>query len=146
VIRILTILVLLTGLLSAVEKETEVPMWVLVGILKQETKSTYLDYDHIKYVDKRDGKDGELGPFQMTHGAWLDVRKRGEKFSDLRTNTKYAEDCAIRYLLWLYNNSAKGSWAHAIQGYNEGPGKLDYTYYANVVAKAKKQGYEAGQD
>ncbi len=121
-IRILAILVMLTCGLPAVENE--VPAWVLAGILQQETRSYYLEGDTIKYVDKRVGKDGELGPFQMTKIAWKQIRQPGEKFADLKTDTKYAEECAMRYLLWLYNGPARQSWAHAIQGYNAGPGRL----------------------
>lgn len=139
-IRILAILVLLTGIVPAAENE--VPAWVLAGILKQETRSTYNADDSINYVDRRRGRDGERGPFQMTYIAWKQIRQPGETFASLSTDLPYAEQCAMRYLLWLYNGAARQSWAHAIQGYNEGPGKLDFKYYANVVAKARKEGYD----
>jgi hypothetical protein len=123
--------------------ETEVPVWVLAGILAQESRSYYNeDASRIIYVDKRRGADGELGPYQMMHIAWRQIREPGERFEDLATDMMYAETCAIRYLLWLYNNSARRSWAHAIQYYNRGPGKLSYRYYVNVKAKARKAGYE----
>lgn len=142
-IRILAILVLLIGVAPAAENE--VPAWVLAGILKQETRSTYNADDSINYVDRRRGAAGERGPFQMTYRAWKQIRQPGETFASLSTDTKYAEQAAMRYLLWLYNNSAHQSWAHAIQGYNAGPGSLQYSYYANVVAKARKEGYNVEQ-
>lgn len=142
-------LLLLAAALPAAVKETEVPYWVLAGILAQETKSRYETtngVEHIVYVDQRPGKDGELSAFQITWKAWKQVHAeepRG-RFQDLATDQAYAERVVIRYLLWLYNNSAKGSWAHAVQYYNGGPGKLRYSYYASVVAKARKAGFPGG--
>lgn len=142
-LRIICILSLFTGM-SALENE--VPTWVLAGILKQETRSTYIDADTINYVDKRRGTAGERGPFQMTHIAWTQIKQPGEKFAALSTDMAYAEQCAMRYLLWLYNGPAHQSWAHAIQQYNAGPGKYSYKYYANVVAKASRLGYQVERE
>lgn len=136
---------LLLALLSALYcEENEVPVWVLAGILAQETRSSYaLDGNTIIYRDKRIGARGERGPYQMRRIAWKQIKEAGERFEDLSTDMRYAELCAMRYLLWLYNNSAKGSWPHAIQYYNAGPGNLRYSYYANVALKARKAGYES---
>lgn len=137
--KILCILLLTFNIYA---EENEVPIWVLAGILAQETRSSYsVDGSTIIYVDRRVGKHGELGSFQMRRIAWQQIKQPGEKFSDLATDMRYAELCAMRYLLWLYNNSAKGSWPHAIQYYNAGPGRLSYKYYANVALKARKAGY-----
>jgi len=139
-------LLLLTTALSAATKETEVPYWVMAGILAQETKSRYEvvnGVEHIVYVDQTVGAAGELSAFQITWKAWKQVHalEPDRRFRDLATDQIYAERVAMRYLLWLYNNSAKQSWPHAVQFYNRGPGKLSYSYYANVVAKARKAGY-----
>jgi hypothetical protein len=122
--------------------ENEVPCWVLAGIMAQETRSSYaIDGDTIIYVDRRVGAAGERGPYQMRRIAWQQIKQPGERFENIATDMRYAELCAMRYLLWLYNNSAKGSWPHAIQYYNAGPGRLNYKYYANVVNKARRAGY-----
>lgn len=142
-------LVLLLSLVCCAmySQENEVPYWVMAGILKQETRSTYEDNGlTINYVDRRRGADGERGPFQMTYIAWKQIRQPGERFADLSTDMMYAEQCAMRYLLWLYNGPARKSWAHAIQGYNAGPGKLNFKYYANVVAKARRLGFDIVQE
>lgn len=143
-------LVLLLSLLTAyafTAEENEVPYWVMAGILKQETRSTYGDNGlTINYVDQRRGAAGERGPFQMTYIAWKQIRQPGERFADLSTDMQYAEQAAMRYLLWLYNGPARKSWPHAIQGYNAGPGKLNFKYYANVVAKARRLGFDVVQE
>lgn len=134
-------LVILMALLHS--EENEVPIWVLAGIMAQETRSSYaLDNNTIVYVDRRIGASGERGPYQMKHIAWRQIKQPGERFEDLSTDMRYAEICAMRYLLWLYNNSAKGSWPHAIQYYNAGPGRLSYRYYANVLRKAQREGFD----
>lgn len=127
--RVILIL-LLSTILTAVENE--VPAWVLAGILKQETRSEYLDYYTIDYVDRRRGAAGERGPFQMTHIAWTQIRQPGEKFAALSTDMMYAEQCAMRYLLWLYNGPARQSWDRSIEMYNRGPGKRSPQYLAKV--------------
>lgn len=121
----------------------EVPTWVLAGIMAQETRSHYaLDGDTIVYVDKRVGSAGELSAFQIKRIAWKQVAKPGESFESLRTDQAYAQLIAIKYLIWLYDHAARHSWPHAIQMYNAGPGRHSYRYYSNVVAKAKRAGYE----
>lgn len=139
-------LFLLGQILCAATNETEVPYWVMAGILAQETRSRYEVVDgteRIVYVDQRPGLAGELSAFQITRKAWKQVHvlEPDRRFQDLATDQIYAERVAMRYLLWLYNNSAKQSWPHAVQYYHRGPGKLSYGYYASVVAKARKAGY-----
>ena len=142
-IIMLCLLALATGLQAAV-KETEVPYWVLTGILSVETKSSYSregGTEHIVYRDQRVGAAGELSAFQITVQAWQQVRHHGDHFQDLATDQVYAERVAMDYLLWLYNGSAKRSWPLAVQMYHRGPGHRSYSYYANVAQRAKKEGY-----
>lgn len=119
---------------------TNIPDYVLAGIMMQESHSYYKN-NEIVYVDKKVGLNGELSAFQIKYVAWLQVFKPGERFSDLAEDQTYAEDIACRYLAWLYNHSAKRDWRYAIQYYNGGPYHRSYHYYANVVYKAKKLGY-----
>jgi len=144
---IITALLTLCAALPAAVKETEVPYWVLAGILAQETRSRYEvvnGVERIVYVDRRVGAAGELSAFQITRIAWKQVAGPGERFEDLATNQVYAERVAMNYLLWLYNGPAKQSWPHAVQMYNRGPGRLHYRYYANVAFKAAKAGFPEG--
>jgi hypothetical protein len=99
----------------------EIPGWVLKGMLSVETSSYYDEDGNITYIDRRIGKAGERGPFQMTRIAFDEVSTLGEKFSDLGNNTKFAEEMAIRYLRWLYENHAGKSWKRAVAMYNTGP-------------------------
>jgi len=66
-------------------------------ILMLESSSYYKPDGTIEWVNRKRGLDGERGCFQMTKGAWKQIAKKGEHFADL-DDTKYAEDCAIRFL------------------------------------------------
>ena len=112
----------------------------MVGILKVETNSTYAQDGSIRYVDRRRGKDGERGAFQMTKIAFDQVKQRGEQFWMIETDPLFAELMAKRYLLWLYNRTADKDWHTAIQQYNAGPRKHSTEYLAKVVRYANKGG------
>jgi hypothetical protein len=143
---IITLFLLVTSLSSVLAATDEVPYWVLVGIMAQESRSYYATdaqgNETIVYVDRRTGAAGELSAFQITRIAWEQVRRPGDRFGDLARDQVYAERIAMDYLLWLYNGAAHRSWPHAVQMYNRGPGRLSYKYYANVAAKARKAGYQ----
>jgi hypothetical protein len=131
--------IVLLLLLALQASATEVPPWVLRGILATETQSYYDTDGAIVYVDKRRGQSGELGPFQMTRIAFNQVRKRGEQHWQVEVNREFAEEMAIRYLLWLYHNSAKQDWYKAIEYYNAGPGHRSPVYLRRVVANGNKE-------
>lgn len=116
-------LFLLLILTLACARAEDVPDWVLKGILAKETRSHYTAAPGtlIEYVDRRVGADGELGPFQMTEIAFEQVKRSGESFTRLKTDTRFAEKLAIRYLEWLYANAAKGDWHISVAMYNTGP-------------------------
>lgn len=114
--------------------ETSIPPWVLPGILHTETRSTYRVDGSIKYVDMRRGSAGEYGPFQMTRAAFNQVKRKGEMFWKLETDTKYAEQLATRYLLWIDKHYSHGNWHRAVEMYNAGPNKHS-TKYLNSVLK-----------
>ena len=116
--------------LSAVD----VPDWVLVGILKVETKSSFREDGSIKYVDKRRGTHGERGPFQMTRVAFNQIKRKGEQFWQIETDKALAEDCAKRYLVWLHENFSKGDWERTIEMYNAGPHGRSKRYLNAVIA------------
>lgn len=117
-------MILLLLLAVAAYTTDEVPYWVMSGILKVESNS-YYDYstgtERIIYVNRKIGEAGELSAYQITKIAWKQVKRRGERFQSLATDQLYAEQVAIRYLLWLYNGTAKKSWDRAVEQYNAGP-------------------------
>lgn len=117
-----------------------VPQWVLEGIIGRETHSYYSKNGNIVWIDRRRGKAGERGPFQMTPIAFRQVEKKNfSKFKKLEKDLVYAESMAIKYLLYLYNEHADRNWETAIGMYNTGPSnyfKLRRTakmYYNGVV-------------
>lgn len=115
----------------------DVPQWVMVGILYTETNSMYSTEplaSPIKYVNRRVGKAGELGPFQMTYRAFLDVRRPGETFHRIHQDPIYAEELAVRYLVMLKRRH--GTWERAIRAYNGGPTMPRQTIrYLNLVLR-----------
>lgn len=127
---------------QAMKNKKMIPQWILVGILKHESRSYYDDNDDIVYIDKRIGKDGERGPFQMRRICFDQVCEKGEKFTNLSKNMNFAEELAIRYLLYLYNGKAKNDWRVAIGMYNTGP--TNYNRYPRAASKyyneVKKKG------
>lgn len=126
-------LILLTLLCCTVQcVETYPPQWVLDGILYVETKSTYREDGSIRYVVKTRGKDGEYGPFQMTPIAFKQIRRRGEQFWMLETDTQYAETMAVRYLVWLDDYYGHGDWNRNIEMYNAGPRHKSQDYLRKV--------------
>lgn len=136
----LAVCILCLGLLHATD---DVPYWVMSGILSVESGSRY-DYgtgeERIIYVDRKVGLAGELSAYQITKGAWLQVKKKGERFQDLHTDQRYAEQIAMRYLCWLYDHSARGSWSRAVEKYNSGPSGRNKTYLTLVRQKAVPRG------
>jgi hypothetical protein len=111
----------------------EVPLWVMKGILRVESSSYYDSEGNIRYVDRKVGRAGELGPFQITRVAYLQVKRKGEPdFRYLQNNAKLSEAIAIRYLLWLRKNYAS-NWYEAIGMYNAGPGRKSPSYVKKVV-------------
>lgn len=94
------------------------PAWALHGILSRESSSHY-DGASIEYVDRRVGTAGELGPFQMKRAAFDQVARSGEVFERLAIDPAFAEQLAVRYLLWLHRRT--GDWFIAIGRWNAGP-------------------------
>ena len=109
----------------------------MIGILKVETRSSYLPDGKIKYVDKRRGLAGERGCFQMTQIAFDQIKKRGEQFWMIESDRYFAEECAKRYLIWLYTKTAKQDWNLTIQQYNAGPFKKSKEYLQKVLLACK---------
>lgn len=119
--RLAILTLLLTGIAHAQEDPPEaygIPSWVLIGIAKVETQSYWDDQGKFHYVDKRDGKDGEKGPFQIMPSTFREVRKRGEELSRVRSDLRLALAVTCRFLQRLY--AATGSWDRAVSCYNTG--------------------------
>lgn len=124
--------------LACVAFTEDVPDWVMVGILKVETKSYYDARGNIVYVDRRIGRHGERGPYQMTRIAFDQIKRPGESFYRLSTDLEFAEDAAQRYLLWLNKHYGKGRWSRVVMMYNAGPNGISRTYLNRVVREGKQ--------
>ena len=129
----LLLLLLMTSLFAV-----EIPDYVMVGILKVESRSYYREDGTIKYVDTTRGKDGELGCFQMKRIAFNQIKRKGEQFWMIEQDKVLAEDCARRYLVWLYENSGKQDWSLTIQRYNAGPSGRSPRYLKEVLVASNK--------
>ncbi len=137
-IVLLTAVALIVGCATAA-KGADIPAWVLPGILHEETSSRYIATGAIDYVNRDDGKDGEIGPFQMTPAAFDMVKRSGEQFADLRTNLPFAEDCCRRYLGLLYTDFAERDWFIAVGRWNAGP-HGDYGRAWRYAKRAQRSG------
>lgn len=127
-------LMMLGTMLHAVEVPKQlVPDWVLIGILKTETRSYYDDNFILHYIDKRRGSSGERGPFQMTRRAFKQIARKGDQFWRIETDTHYAEEMAIRYLMWLNEHYGEGDWHRNVEMYNAGPNKHSRIYLSKVI-------------
>ena len=117
-------LLLLTGIIYAQQEDPPevkgIPCWCLQGIAKVETRSYWDDQGKFHYIDRRDGADGEIGPFQCTAGAFALVAHKGEVFSRLRHDSTFSCAIALRYLAWLRKRCK--SWEEAVGCYNTGLG------------------------
>jgi Transglycosylase SLT domain len=129
--RLLALLFAATMLLAE-----DIPAWVMAGIAKVETRS-YYQGDKIVYVDRRIGAAGERGVFQCTPGAFKEVAKRGESFERLSTDTRFAEEIAVRYLTKL-RKGGKRSWRKVLAIYNGGYANPQYAYAEKVRAEGVK--------
>jgi hypothetical protein len=140
VIRVLTLLLSLVVACQAQER-IDIPHWVLAGILRVETGSFYRADGSIRYVNKERGRAGERGCFQVREIAFKQVRHKGEQFWQIEQDTAFCEEIAWRYLTWLYQNSAKGSWHKAVEKYNAGPRGRNRRYLDDVIEAARQDGY-----
>ena len=127
--------------LCQAQERIDIPHWVLAGILRVETGSFYREDGSIRYVNKDRGRAGERGCFQIQKVAFNQVRHKGEQFWEIEQDTAFCEEIAWRYLTWLYQNSAKGSWKLAIEKYNAGPRGRNKRYLEDVIEAAKRDGY-----
>jgi hypothetical protein len=137
-------LIVLSLTLHAVEAGKDIwglPDWILPGVLAIETRSYMNEDGVIIYVDKRVGRAGEYGPFQMTRDAFNLMKKKGEKFERLKKDMPFAEEIAARYLFWIYNNKARRDWTRAVAMYNEGfrPSDVGYGYAQRVREAGRPQ-------
>jgi hypothetical protein len=116
----------------------EVPDYVMIGILKVESSSYYRENGTIKYIDMTRGKDGERGCFQMKRIAFNQIKRKGEQFWMIEQDKVLAEDCARRYLVWLYENSGHQDWSLTIQRYKMGPSGRSQEYLEKVLVASNK--------
>ncbi len=115
-----------------------VPQWLVAGIAARETRSHY-EGGALVYVDRRDGTDGEVGPFQVTPAAFDDVRRKGERFARMRSDWRFAEAIALRYLILLRKRYRQPDtdlgWLQVARHYNAGDNPtLAHGYAADVWA------------
>ncbi|MBX3733749.1 MAG: hypothetical protein KF791_14285 [Verrucomicrobiae bacterium] len=96
----------------------EVPRWILVGVAGTESSSFYNDDGSLTYVNRARGRHGEIGPWQMTRRAFLEVRRPGEVFEKMGADIAFAEAMVIRRFQWLQERTK--DWDEAVRAYNAG--------------------------
>lgn len=118
-------------------KAPVVPLWVLKGIAKVETNSTIKPCGTIIWRDRRKGKNGDSGVFQMTRIAFKQIARPGDSFSRIHRDPAYAQELAERYLAYLRKRYTR--WHDVIAAYNAGsPGRpAGRRYLEKVLAAAE---------
>lgn len=120
-----------------VKPKSEVPHWVLKGIAKVETNSTIKPCGEIIWRDRRTGRNGDSGVFQMTRIAYKQVAKPGDNFSRIKKDPDYARELAERYLVYLRGRYRQ--WHDVIAAYNAGsPGSPAGRRYLRKVLRASE--------
>ena len=114
----LTVLLTLAAPVLSGSDDYAVPEWAIRGIAWTETRSYWNAEKEFKYVDRRTGSAGELGPMQLSPGGFAQVMHAGEHFGTCQKNPDYAMRLSVRYLLWLRRHTT--SWGAAIAAYNVG--------------------------
>jgi hypothetical protein len=124
-----------TDIAKQAQSTESVPLWIMKGIAMVETSSTLHDDGSITWRDRRVGKAGDSGVFQMTRIGFADVAKPGERFSRIHKDPEFARELAERLLLKFY--ARHKSWDKAIQSYNAGrPGTRAGIRYLGKVKRA----------
>jgi hypothetical protein len=96
-----------------------IPDWVIAGIAAVETGSIYRDGNLVLYRDRRDGADGEVGPWQLAPSVLQDLGV-GHLRTRIRREPVLAESMTRAWLLRCYRLSA-GDWLGAVSIYHTGP-------------------------
>jgi hypothetical protein len=96
-----------------------IPSWVIAGIAAVETGSTYRDGELIHYRDRRDGSDGEVGPWQLAPAVLDDLGVRQLR-DRIRREPVLAESMTRAWLLRCFQRT--GDWFTAVAIYHTGPG------------------------
>lgn len=125
-------IVLLLAALAALAHAEDIPDWVMPGILYVESHSAYREDGTIHYVKRSRGAHGERGCFQCTRIAFDQVKRPGEQFWQIETDTVFAAEIAWRYLHWLRGGGR--SWEQVVESYNAGPGRRSVRYLMAVKA------------
>lgn len=102
-----------------VRAEEEVPEWVVAGIAAVETGSVYRDNRLVLYRDRRDGADGEVGPWQLSPSVLRDMRLLHQR-DRARTDSAFSEKAARQWLLRCLRR-ADNDWDAAVAIYHTGP-------------------------
>lgn len=95
-----------------------IPDWVIAGIAAVETGSTYRGGDLIHYRDRRDGTDGEVGPWQIAPAVLEDLGVANLR-ARIRHEPVLAESMTRAWLLRCHRRT--GDWLLAVAIYHTGP-------------------------
>ena len=116
---LISLLTLLCEQMPLYGAETDtVPEWVVAGIAAVETGSSYRDGRLVEYHDRRDGGDGEVGPWQMGPAVLTDLGIDHLR-ARIRTEPVLAEKYARTWLLRCFQRT--GNWPRAVAIYHTGP-------------------------
>lgn len=97
----------------------DIPDWVLRGIARVETSSDWRDIGAIDYRDRRIGAAGEVGPWQLSPEALVDLGA-SKKAERIHRDVVLAESLTRAWLLRCHHQ-AMGDWYRAVGIFHAGP-------------------------
>ncbi|MBA3699473.1 MAG: hypothetical protein H0W78_11545 [Planctomycetes bacterium] len=103
---------------SEVGPHVPIPDWVIAGIAAVETGSTYRSGELVLYRNRRDGADGEVGPWQISPSVLQDLGV-SHLLERIRSEPVLAESMTRAWLLRCYRRA--GDWNVAVAIYHTGP-------------------------
>lgn len=114
----------------------DIPDWCIRGIAAVETNTTWRDIGDLTYRDRRQGEDGEVGPWQLAPAALADMDVSHLR-SRIHREPILAESMTRAWLLRCYRRT--GDWFEAVAIYHTGP-RGDVRRGHNYAARVRAAG------
>ena len=129
--RAVAVLVMMVGAFAQAE---EVPRPLLAGIAYVESAS-YFQGNSIVYVNRADGKNGEVGFSQISRVV---CRQHHFNRDRIRTDAAYAMRCTVTHMLWLHTQLGTWDLAASWNGGVAGRTRPSAILYARRVRAAER--------
>jgi hypothetical protein len=114
----IVVLFVLSIVVAGKTAAADIPDWCIRGIAAVETNTTWRDIGDLTYRDRRQGADGEVGPWQISPDALRDLGV-SHLMTRIHREPVLAESMTRAWLLRCYRTT--GDWFDAVAIYHTGP-------------------------